>query len=84
MERGDNVVLGNMCENLPHEMVPITKFSAFSLWTIGHCLLSHARYLVNRARSLDHYNETKCEVSFFDVVKFKMATRHRYYLLSQA
>ena len=33
MERGDNVVLGNMCENLPHEMVPITKFSAFSSWT---------------------------------------------------
>ena len=33
MERGDNVVLGNMCENLPHEMVPITKFSAFISWT---------------------------------------------------
>ena len=33
MERGDNVVLGNMCENLPHEMVPMTKFSAFSSWT---------------------------------------------------
>ena len=23
-----------MCENLPHEMVPITEFSAFSSWTI--------------------------------------------------
>ena len=34
MKRGDNVVLGNMCENVPHEMVPITKFSAFSSWTI--------------------------------------------------
>ena len=33
MERGDNVVLGNMCENLPHEMVPMTKFSAFGSWT---------------------------------------------------
>ena len=33
MERGDNVILGNMCENLPHEMVPMTKFSAFSSWT---------------------------------------------------
>ena len=36
MERGDNVVLGNMCENLPHKMVPMTKFSAFGSWTINH------------------------------------------------
>ena len=28
-----------------------------------HYLLSHGRYLVNRARWLDHYYETKCEIS---------------------
>ena len=30
---------------------------------IGHYSLSHGRYLVNRARWLDHYCKTKCEIS---------------------
>ena len=29
----------------------------------GHYLLSHGRYLVNRARWLDHYYKTKCVIS---------------------
>ena len=44
MERGDNVVLGNMCENLPHEMVPMTKFSAFSSWTNCHVNKTSQQY----------------------------------------
>ena len=30
---------------------------------IGHYSLSHGRYLVNRARWLDHYYKTKCVIS---------------------
>ena len=33
---------------------------------IGHYSLSHGRYLVNRARWLDHYYRTKCEISAED------------------
>ena len=29
----------------------------------GHYSLSRGRYLVNRARWLDHYYKTKCEIS---------------------
>ena len=29
----------------------------------GHYSLSHGRYLVNRARWLDHYYKTKCVIS---------------------
>ena len=29
----------------------------------GRLLLSHGRYLVNRARWLDHYYKTKCNIS---------------------
>ena len=30
---------------------------------IGHYSISHGRYLVNRARWLDHYYKTKCVIS---------------------
>ena len=33
---------------------------------IGHYSLTHGRYLVNRARWLDHYYRTKCEISAED------------------
>ena len=29
----------------------------------GHYSFSHGRYFVNRARWLDHYYKTKCEIS---------------------
>ena len=35
---------------------------------IGHYSLSHGRYLVNRARWLDHYYKTKCETSGEDAL----------------
>ena len=38
---------------------------------IGHYSLSHGRYLVNRARWLDHYYKTKCEISDSDYYKTK-------------
>ena len=38
--------------------------SPSSKWPpIGHYSLSHGRYLVNRARWLDHYYKTKCVIS---------------------
>ena len=30
---------------------------------LGHYSHSHGHYLVNRARWLDHYYKTKCEIS---------------------
>ena len=54
MERGDNVVLGNMCENLPHEMVPITKFSAFSSWTSSGIARPENTYGTTRDRGYLH------------------------------
>ena len=40
------------------------KIHPSSKWPlIGHYSLSHGRYLVNRARWLDHYYKTKCVIS---------------------
>ena len=41
---------------------------------IGHYSLSHGRYLVNRARWLDHYYLTKCVISGEDAA-LKNSTR---------
>ena len=39
-------------------------FKLDSKWPpIDHYLLSHAQYLANRVRWLDHHYRTKCEVS---------------------
>ena len=38
-----------------------------------HYSLSHGRYLVNRARWLDHYYRTKCEISAEDA-SWKIST----------
>ena len=51
---------------------------------IGHYSLSHGRYLVNRARWLDHYYKTKYDFSgedapweFLTPIEFKIANdRH--------
>ena len=40
------------------QLVPSSKWPP-----IGHYSLSHSRYLVNRARWLDHYYKTKCVIS---------------------
>ena len=47
---------------------------------------SHDRYMVNRARLLDHYYKTKCEFlredapwKFLTLIEFKMAD-NRYYV----
>ena len=53
---------------------------------VGHYSLSHGRYLVNRARWLDHYYKTKCNFSWEDApwkflplfIKFKMANNRHY------
>ena len=42
------------------EKIRLDKIQKWPL--IGHYSLSHGRYLVNRARWLDHYCETKCEI----------------------
>ena len=47
----------------------LEKFRLLSIskWLpIGHYSLSHGRYLVNRARWLDNYYRTKCEISAED------------------
>ena len=36
---------------------------------IGHYSLLHGRYLVNRARWLDHYYKTKCVISGEDALE---------------
>ena len=52
---------------------------------IGHYSFSHGRYLVNRARWLDHYYKTKSEFSGEDapwelltLIEFKMADNRHY------
>ena len=54
---------------------------------IGHYSLSHGRYLVNRARWLDHYRyyKTKCDFAgrmhprdFLPLIEFKMASNRQY------
>ena len=42
------------------------KPESFHFFPIGHYSLSHGRYLVNRARWLDHYYRMKCEISAED------------------
>ena len=50
----------------------------------GHYSFSHGRYLVNRARRLDHYYKTKCEFLGEDApwkvltYEFKMADNQHY------
>ena len=50
------------------------RFDQIQKWPpIGHYSLSHGRYLVNRARWLDHYYRMKCEISSEDASwKFRL------------
>ena len=61
------------------------RLDQIQIAVIGHYSLSHGRYLVNRARSLDHYYKTKCHFSgedapwkFLALIEFKMANNRHY------
>ena len=45
------------------ERMHLKKFQVDKITPFGHYSLSHGRYLVNRARWLDHYYKTKYDIS---------------------